>query len=265
MRVVVTRPAEDAARWVQALQQEGLDAVALPLMALSALADTSALAGAWRQLGRYQAIMFVSPAAVTHFFAHYAADATLPRMWSPGPGTARALRRHGVDDAHIVQPGADSPQWDSESLWLAAAPTLQAGGRVLIVRGDQAPGPATEDGVAGADTARGVGREWLGAQLRQRGVEVEYLVAYRRALPAWTDTERHAAQALSGAGALWLFSSSQAVQHLGQLVPGQDWRAASALATHPRIAETARRAGFGVVWPSRPAIADVVASIESIR
>lgn len=265
MRVVVTRPAEDAARWVQALQREGLEAVALPLIALSALADTTALAGAWSRLATYQAVMFVSPAAVAHFFAHRTTDATLPRMWSPGPGTAQALRRHGVDDACIVQPAVDSAQWDSEALWMAAAPTLHAGGRVLIVRGSQESRQATEDSVSGTDPARGVGREWLGTQLRQRGVAVDHLVAYRRSLPVWTDTERHAAQALSGADALWLFSSSQALQHLALLVPGQDWRAASALATHPRIAEAAQQAGFGVVWPSRPAISDVLASIESIR
>ncbi|MGE3348297.1 MAG: uroporphyrinogen-III synthase, partial [Ramlibacter sp.] len=38
---------------------------------------------------------------------------------------------------------------------------------------------------------------------------------------------------------------------------------ARAVATHPRIAQAAREAGFGVVCESRPALADVVASIES--
>ena len=45
----------------------------------------------------------------------------------------------------------------------------------------------------------------------------------------------------------WHFSSSEAIGHLLDLAPGADWSAASALATHPRIAEHARGAGFGLV------------------
>ena len=38
-----------------------------------------------------------------------------------------------------------------------------------------------------------------------------------------------------------------------------------ALATHPRIAQAARDAGFSVVSESRPGMDDLVASIESTR
>ena len=64
-------------------------------------------------------------------------------------------------------------------------------------------------------------------------------------------------------GSLWLLSSSQALEHLCAALPGQDWRQARALATHPRIAQAARNAGFGEVRECRPALADVAASIES--
>ncbi|MDQ3273162.1 MAG: uroporphyrinogen-III synthase, partial [Pseudomonadota bacterium] len=60
---------------------------------------------------------------------------------------------------------------------------------------------------------------------------------------------------------VWLFSSSEAVGHL----PPGDWSQGRALATHPRIAEAARAAGWGVVVESRPTLADIVASIESMQ
>ena len=72
------------------------------------------------------------------------------------------------------------------------------------------------------------------------------------------------AQAAAADGSLWLFTSSQAVAHLAARLPRQDWRQARAMATHPRIAQAARDAGFGVVWESRPRLEEVVASIESL-
>jgi uroporphyrinogen-III synthase len=64
-------------------------------------------------------------------------------------------------------------------------------------------------------------------------------------------------------GALWLLSSSEAVAHLKDLLPGQGWASARALATHPRIADVARQQGFGQVAVTRPTLEDVVASIKS--
>ena len=62
-------------------------------------------------------------------------------------------------------------------------------------------------------------------------------------------------------GSVWLFSSSEAVGHL----PAADWSQARAVATHPRIAEAVRAAGWGVVVESRPALTDILASIESMQ
>ena len=65
-------------------------------------------------------------------------------------------------------------------------------------------------------------------------------------------------------GSLWLFSSAQALANLVVRMPGQDWGRARAVATHPRIAQAARDAGFSVVSESRPDMDDLVASIESL-
>ena len=63
---------------------------------------------------------------------------------------------------------------------------------------------------------------------------------------------------------MWLFSSSEAIANLRQCLPSLDWHAARALVTHPRIGEAARAAGFGHVTDTRPTLAAVAASIESL-
>ena len=70
-RVIVTRPAREAAHWVEQLGTHGIDAVALPLIAIGPCTDPAtlhALAQAHARLADYRALMFVSGNAATHFF-----------------------------------------------------------------------------------------------------------------------------------------------------------------------------------------------------
>ena len=101
------------------------------------------------------------------------------------------------------------------------------------------------------------GRDWLAEQLGQAGATVAFLAAYERHAPRWQAAERALLdQALAcPAQWLWLFSSSEAVGHLGLLAPGADWSQAAAMASHPRIEAAARRLGFGRVslGPLNPA------------
>ena len=62
---------------------------------------------------------------------------------------------------------------------------------------------------------------------------------------------------------LWLFSSSEAVANLQALAPAADWSRSAALASHPRIAQAARAAGFGRVDLTAPVPAAVVALLEA--
>jgi uroporphyrinogen-III synthase len=255
MRVIVTRPAQEAARWVTALGTRGISAMALPLIDIVPAPDAQAVQRAWRDLGSYSAAMFVSPNAVQAFFAARGAHgwpAHGVRAWAPGPGTRDALVAEGVPAASIDAPAQDAAQFDSEHLWARVQGQLAAGSRVLLVRGADAGG-------------RGQGREWLAQRLAEAGVAVEDVAAYARQRPAWDASQVQAARAAGADGSLWLFSSSEAVDHLAQLVPGFDWRSGRALVTHPRIAERARSLGFGRVETTRPALEEVVASIESMR
>lgn len=271
MRVIVTRPEREATRWSEQLSVRGFDAVSLPLIAIGPVTDPAArqaLESAWRQLDRYFAVMFVSANAVAYFFesnhgiAHIPSvfsaihsgvnQDSPPQCWAPGPGTARALREAGVPAHAIRAPSAGAgAQFDSEALWRQVRPGLPHGARVLIVRGS--------DGDASP-----AGREWLARQLAGAGVQVYSVAAYARSVPAFSASQAELARQAAQDGSVWLFSSSQAVRHLMQWMPAQDWGRACAVATHPRIATAARQAGFAVVCESRPTLDELVASIESV-
>lgn len=267
MRVVVTRPQDAGARWVRALCLQGIDAVSLPLIEIGPAADSGAVRAAWRDVGQYAALMFVSAAAVEHFFSLRPDNAApwpqgvTPRAWAPGPGTASALQRQGVPQQQIDAPASDSTQFDSEALWQQVSGTVRPGQRVLVVRGSEGTSdPSPPDG--GPD--RGQGRDWLVRQLTIQGVQVDYLVAYRRMPPQAARLRQAMVDCGLMAPALWLFTSSQGIDNLVQALPGHDWSGSRALVTHPRMAAAARAAGFGVVQESRPAPADVIASIKSL-
>lgn len=253
-RVLVTRPLREALLWAGKLQASGCDAQALPLIAIGP-SDPAPVAAAWGSLAHYQALMFVSANAVHAFFAARPANGAwvgAPRAWATGPGTARALLQAGVDPALIDAPPADAPQFDSEALWQCVGERPLVGARVLIVRGADADG-------------RLAGRPWLADRLTSAQAHVQEVVAYVRGLPQWDAAQLAVADAAARDGAVWLFSSSDAVRHLGRLVPRQRWDEARAVATHPRIAQAAQALGFGHVQASRPGLDDILASIESFQ
>lgn len=251
MRLLVTRPATQAEEWVAQLAARGVDAAALPLIGIGPAPDPVAVVAAWAALPARRLVVFVSPNAAEQFFALRPPGPAWPatvQAGSPGPGTTRGLRRLGVPAGCIVEPAADAPQFDSETLWAQLASQDWRGARVLVVRGDG-------------------GREWLADTLRGQGASVDFVCAYTRGAPR-PDEREHAvlAAALQRPGHhAWLFSSSEAIDHLVALVPQTAWSNATALATHPRIAERARAAGFGRVIDTRPSLDAVVACIQSIE
>lgn len=258
--MLVTRPAAEDPHWVAGLQAHGMDAVALPLIAIGPAADSRPVHAAWARLGDYAAVMFVSGNAVAQFFAQkpstpgveWSEPAIRTRAWSTGPGTSRALRQAGLSPGQIDAPADESPQFDSEALWARVGARVLRGQRVLIVRGSDSAG-------------QGAGRDWLAERLAGAGVQVDRLVAYQRLAPVLAGQQLALAQAAAADGSVWLFSSSEAIANLVSRLPAQDWGLARAVATHHRIAETARRLGFGVVCESRPTLDAVLASIKSLN
>lgn len=259
--VIVTRAQADASAWCQALVQQGWAARSLPLLAIHPVADPGPVRQAWQALASYQAVMGVSANALQGLATlgpdpgapnALRAQAPQTRFWVTGRGSARAALALGVPLEQLDQPAPDAPQWDSEALWAVVAPQVRAGTRVLIVRGSDAKGRVS-------------GRDWLSRQLQDRGAQVDTVCAYARGLPVWSEAQRLAAARAAQDGSIWLFSSSEAVRHLSQLLPATDWRCARSVATHARIAQTLRDIGFGTVRLSHPQWDALVASIESMH
>ena len=261
-RVIVTRPQKEAVAWVERLTQHGFDTASVHLIDIAPAPDLAPLAQAWAQLEDFDAVMFVSGNAVTHFFANQPQGVTLPftsahsrpRAMVTGPGSYAALVALGAAPQAIDAPALDGGQFDSETLWQHVRNQVTPGFRVLIVRGDS--------GDQGSST-QGVGRDWFAQQVAGAGGQCAFVVAYQRLAPVWSLDEKNSIMAAASDGSFWLLSSTEALGNLIASLPKQNWDHAKAVATHPRIAKAAHAAGFGMVLESRPLIQEVIASIES--
>ena len=239
--VLVTRPEREAGPWVQGLLAEGVSAEPFPLIDITALPDVEPLRSAWQKVPSCLAVMFVSANAVRFFMAAQPAGVSVHscRAWATGPGTQAALLAAGWPPEQIDAPAADASQFDSEALWAVVEGQTRAAqalrqATVLIVRGADAEGQLA-------------GRDWLAQQISDAGLRVEQTVAYMRRAPDLSIEQQARAQQAIQNGTWWLFSSSEAALHLQQACPKLDLSKAQALATHPRIAERLRQAGWGRV------------------
>ena len=282
-RVIVTRPARECQHWVEQLQRRGFDAEALPLIEIGAAdspADAQALQNAWDTLDAYAACLFVSGNAASYFFKQNRplapvkraqaaiknvaseSSTSLPphlRFMAPGPGTAAALLAAGVPASQIDGPAPDAAQFDSQALWAAVGATRDwQGRRVLIVRGQTISGQGGESANAAAP-----GRDWIARQWRAAGAMVDFLPVYVRRAPQLSTAMQQRALAARSDGSVWLLSSSEAVDNLVAM-GCIDLSRARAVATHPRIAEAARAAGWGVVIESRPQLEDITAALQKM-
>lgn len=232
--LVLTRPRPQCGGWLAQLAALGQPAVALPLIEILPARDPAPVRAAWAALPGVDLAVFVSPNAVAQFFAHADGAAWPAHTLAAcvGPGSAQALAAHGVPASCIVQPAADAAGLDSEHLWQQLQPRRDwAGARVLLLRGDG-------------------GREWLAERLTEAGARTEAVTVYHRSGPRFDTAEQALLMKIlaNPQDFVWLFSSAEAVGHLaGQPVAGQ-----RAIATHGRIADAARAAGFAPVVLARP-------------
>ena len=260
MRVVITRPVGDAPAWVEALQVAGYPALALPLIDVGPVSNSQPVLQAWATWSEFQAVMFVSAQAVRYFFHSQTSGPAWthgPRCWATGPGTHKALLQAGVPEAWIDSPAADAAQFDSEALWQRVSAQVQTGKPVLIVRGlDVNTQPDA--------SLKGTGRDWLAQQLQATGASVHIVVAYERRAPEWSAAQKALAVQAATDGSLWCFSSSQAIQNLARALPAQSWAQARCMTTHPRIAQTAQSLGFGDIHLTKPSLAALIVSLESL-
>ena len=260
-RVVVTRARADAPALAQALEATGLTVVCIPWLALEEL-PASALSVDAEALLQARALMVVSAQAAQALARRDVdwgerlraawAQRQGPRVWAPGPTTVKALLAAGVPATKIDAPPEDAAQFDSEHLWPQVREQLHAGDRVVFLRGE------------GAEVT-GAGRDGLWRWCTERGAQPVTALVYRRGLPQWSAQERAQFDDCVGdASVCWLASSSMALQQLPALTPwaGAWWRSACVMATHPRIAQTARDMAWARVLQSTPRVADLCATLQ---
>ena len=256
-QVVVTRPEQDASAWVDSLNEAGFKTIRFPLLALTDFLTNQTALEALALLKRSQAVMFVSANAV-RFLAQalrhqpdWVDHFQVARAWCTGPGTAAALAQCGIPLGQIDQPSAQARQLDSEALWEVVASQVVQGMNVLFVRG------ADESGAV-------AGRDWLALALEQANIKVSAIAACQRTPAQLTEAQKAQVQQYIADGAIWVFSSSAALQALVAQCPQVDWSMAKATVTHPRMADLAQKMGWGAVAIAPPGLSSLQASIKSL-
>ncbi|MHC6084021.1 fused uroporphyrinogen-III synthase HemD/membrane protein HemX [Ralstonia solanacearum] len=237
--VVVTRPRAQAPMLVAALERHGLRTLQFPLLDIAPTPNLDDLRAALADPSRYALVVFVSPNAVQQAFSAMPEGFRWPQdvpVAVVGPASAQALAAHGVEPPthSVIRPDthADDARQDSEALYARLDPAQLSGREVLIVRGNG-------------------GREWLADRLREAGVAVRTVEAYRRSVPV-PDAAAWAAlrEVLAGRHA-WTLTSSEAVRNLDSLARASltaaevdTLHAAPCFAPHARIVEQAQSLGF---------------------
>lgn len=239
----------------------GVDVRIFPLLEIQPLPAGSdqeaALKSRLGMLADYALVAFVSPNAIDAAFPHI-------RRWPQGviaavvgDSSRQALARHGLTDAtaRVASP-TDPERTDSETLLQVLDLPALRGKKALIVRAE-------------------TGRELLADRLRDAGVDVEQVAAYRRGAPEADDAMRAQLQSLADAGAVWVVTSSEALRNLQAMVqPAGGAQAAVAwhamqrqtlLVPHPRIAETAHSMGFDTVLRTGSGDEALIDAIQAIQ
>jgi uroporphyrinogen III methyltransferase/synthase len=115
MKVIVTRPRAQAGPLVQRLEARGYEVVECPLIEIVPLDDEPI------DTTGYDWVVITSSNGAEHFARRRAGS--LPRIAAVGPGTAEALRAHGIEPALV-------PQVSTQEGLLAEFP--RPPGRVLV-------------------------------------------------------------------------------------------------------------------------------------
>ena len=92
MRVVVTRPRDQAGPLVARLEALGHEVVECPLIEIEPFEDPVPVAG-------YDWVIVTSPNGARELARR--AEGELPKVGAVGPGTAEALREHGIEPAFV--------------------------------------------------------------------------------------------------------------------------------------------------------------------
>lgn len=242
--IVVTRPAEQADTLARLVEREGGRAIVFPVIAIEDVSDRARLEHTIDRLDDFDIAIFISPNAAARGMAAVRAR----RQWPPrliaaaiGAGTARELKRHGIE--RVIVP---EQRFDSEGLLDLAPLRAVAGKHIVIFRGEG-------------------GRPVLGETLVGRGARVTYAECYRRTKPntdraplmdAWSRDEVHAVVATSSEG---LRNFHEMLDETGRA----HLKRTPLFVPHPRIAASAHALGIDSVIVTAAGDEAIAAGIAS--
>lgn len=234
LRVLVTRPQQQANKWQALLQQQGATILRAPLLEIVPFTadqqspETGAIRSRLAHLQHYQHLIFVSQNAV-HFGLQWMQDcdallADYARCYAVGSATAKLLQDSGY---HVTAAGNTM---NSEAL--LALPELQAVAdqQILIFRGQG-------------------GRPLLGQALEARGAAVDYLELYQRKQPA--DTAQQLRHSDWGqAGDVVALHSGESLHNWHSIIEQlqrPDWYKIPLLVPGARVQQLAQSLGFSTI------------------
>jgi uroporphyrinogen-III synthase len=232
---------------MSALRDEGLDAVAVPMISVEFEPPHGDLDAAASSLHTYAWVVITSANGARAILK--AAERTLAELGAPswaaiGPATTRLLEHEGIEVR--FQPS------QSRATAMAAELPMSPGDRVLVIRGDLAD-------------------EELAVSLRARRVEVDDVVAYRtRQAPEGSRVLLREALR-EGPIAAVAFTSGSTVRGLVALGRDEsfDVRSIPCVCIGPETAEEARAAGFRILavsaTPDSAALATATARALAIQ
>lgn len=252
MIVIVTRPGAAGDRLRRRVEAAGMRAVWWPAFELGPAPDPAAVRARLARLEPGDLAIFVSPNAV-----HSVRD-LLGGRWPAGVqvgavgGATRSAVLSELDVAAdaVLAPGDDGA--GSEAFWSAWQASGCGAPHVLLLRAEG-------------------GRDWLAERFTEVGAAVELLAVYtRRAVHFQADAALELQGWMeAGERAVTIFSSSEAVAAIDeQLKPlagsGAFLRRGVAIATHARIAQRLREAGYAHVVEAAADDDALVAKLESM-
>jgi len=222
-RVVVTRARAQASGMARTLETLGAEVIELPAIRIEPTIDSDEVRAAVESLHSYALVCVTSPNGARLLFEAMDTQGRDARALSQaqvaaiGPGTARALREHGVI-ADVVP-----ERFVAEALVESLAEVPIEGKPVLVARAAEA-------------------RDVLPDALRERGAEVDVVALYEtvRETPAVEEIE-------AAAGADYVtFTSSSTVKNFLEVMGGRIPEGARIVSIGPVTSATAREAGIEV-------------------
>jgi uroporphyrinogen-III synthase len=248
--IVVTRPGGAGRELAERLRQGHAEVLWWPAFDILPVSDVAPLQAHLQRLAHYDLALFVSTAAVEAtrglLAGNWPAATAIGAVGASTRAAAAALP--GADAAMIVAPAAGDES-GSEGFWRAWLAHGRAASQILVLRAEH-------------------GREWLIEQFQAAGAQVDALAVYRRVNHALEPHELGRVQRWidKAAAPLIVFTSSEAVAAL-ELAVGKagPWlRSGVALATHARIADALRGAGYPRVMMVTSDDDAIVGTLESL-